>query len=113
LAGTTQRRGSTTRGWGHFRPSLRPLPGPDQAVIPSAPLVAVLAVDFLQAEHVSGDALQLRAHDRDTRRQRWLLVGHVVKVLKVERRDPHGCPSRSALPSRLVEFGREIPLFSI
>src|SRR6266508_254713 len=26
--------GTGARGWGHFRPSLRPLPGPDQAVIP-------------------------------------------------------------------------------
>jgi integrase len=31
--------GAGARGWGHFRPSLRPLLGPDQAVIPSHPLL--------------------------------------------------------------------------
>jgi len=32
---TTERRAWQVRGWGHFWPSLRPLLGPDQAVIPT------------------------------------------------------------------------------
>ncbi len=77
------------------RPFEQPLQG-EQTARPAAG--GLLAVDFLQAEHVGRQALELRAQHGDARLERRLRVRPVVQVLQVEGGDAQARAHAPVLP---------------